>query len=168
MLGLFNKKEGMEKAEQPIAEGISQRSASAEIPLGKAAEIAVGMDPRLIYRERTSKKERQRTGQKEKIYFRHPCVPECADCLNQFKPKPYEGKEYCETYLEPADHFRAPVDGRPETGKVCPFSKLAKPKDDGKDSNFKLNPLKASKRGVSQVSAATGSRETGKKPEKKS
>jgi hypothetical protein len=95
-----------------------------------------GIDPRLIVK----------IG-KETI-MRNPCVGECAGCPKQFKPTPYEGKTYCEVYLWPAAKW---------TGKTCPF--LYKPKPES-ESGRKVNPLKASKRGVSQqVAPAAGSKE---------
>lgn len=84
-----------------------------------------GMDPRLI----------MKIG-KETV-MKNPCVGECAGCPKQFKPAPYEGKTYCEVYPWPAAKWN---------GKTCPF--MYKPKPEAENER-KVNPLKASKRGIS-------------------
>ncbi|MDP1629497.1 MAG: PxxKW family cysteine-rich protein [bacterium] len=81
--------------------------------------------------------------------MKNPCVGECAGCPKQFKPTPYEGKTYCEAYPWPAVKW---------SGKICPF--MYKPVA---EKEQKLNPVKASRRRVSQVSVATGSKESRKK-----
>ncbi len=100
------------------------------------------MDPRLTYK----------IGKNE--FMKSPCVGECAGCEKQFKPVPYEGQTFCLTYSEPAAKW---------TRKTCPFMYVLKPEKDQK-----INPIKASKRGVkfsvvASVAAATGSKESKKK-----
>jgi len=88
-------------------------------------------------------------------FVKSPCVGECAGCSKQFKPVPPEdGKTFCLTYLEPAARW---------TGKTCSFMYAPKP-----EKEQKMNPIKASKRGikspiVATVAAATGSKESAKK-----
>lgn len=121
------------------------------------------IDPRLIVR----------TGKRGKtVSIKSPCVPECAGCDKQFKPTPYEGKKYCETntdpknvdpiyckmYTDPGAMWKGlNINGKPKTCLV-----QVKPKAE-KEEKKPLNPLKASKRHVSQISVATGSKESGKK-----
>lgn len=83
----------------------------------------------------------------KEVILRNPCVGECAGCPKQFKPVPYEGKTYCEVYLQPAAKW---------TGKTCPF--IYKPRPEI-ESGRKINPLKASKRKVSRVAINAGSKE---------
>lgn len=106
------------------------------------------MDPRMIYK----------IGKQE--LMKSPCVGECGGCSKQFKPTPYEGKTFCLAYPMPSVKWTGfNIEGKPKT---CPFMK--KPEKEGE---VKINPLKASKRGIKQASqvvvAATGSKESGKK-----
>ncbi len=108
------------------------------------------MDPRLVVK----------LGKRGKMMaVKSPCVDKCAGCPKQFTPVPPEdGKTFCRVYLEPAAKW---------TGKICPFMYKPEPEEEQK----KLNPLKASRRGVkqtSQVAIATGSKELPKKNKKKS
>ncbi len=102
------------------------------------------MDPRLTYK----------IGRQE--FVKSPCVKEkCVGCPKQFEPVPFEGELYCKTYISPEAKW--------SNGKTCPFMYVLKP-----EKEQKMNPIKASKRGVkfsvvASVSAATGSKESGKK-----
>ncbi len=90
-------------------------------------------------------------------FVKSPCVGECAiaECPKRFTPVPSEdGKTFCLTYVKPAAMW---------AGKTCPV--VYKPEV---EKQQKMNPLKASKRGIKSsvvavVSAATGSKESGKK-----
>ena len=101
------------------------------------------MDPRLTYK----------IGKQE--FVKSPCVGECAGCSKQFKPITSEdGKIFCLAYPEPAAKW---------TGKTCPFMYAPKP-----EKEQKINPIKASKRGikfsvVAAVASATGSKESQRK-----
>ena len=124
-------------------------SVPVEVPVRAVANI----DPRLFVK----------TGKRGKtVFMKSPCVGECAGCDKQFKPVPYEGQTYCLKYSVP----KAMWTGLNSNGLLKTCLVQSKPKPDEKDPNFKLNPLKASKRGVSQssVPSATGSKEAkGKK-----
>lgn len=102
------------------------------------------MDPKLMYK----------IGKQE--FVKSPCVEECAGCPKQFTPNPPEdGKKFCLVYVEPAAKW---------TGKICPFMYVPK-----LEKEQKINPIKASRRGIRQISpvatvaASTGSKESGKK-----
>ncbi len=111
------------------------------------------MDERLTYK----------IGKNEFVKF--PCVGECAiaECPKQFTPVPPEdGKTFCLAYPKPADKWIGlnPMTGKP---KKCPV--VYKPEF---EEAHKLNPVKASRRGIKSlvsvaVAAATGSKESGKK-----
>ncbi len=117
---------------------------SAEVPVVSIevpARAVENIDPRLIVK----------TGKRGKtVFMKSPCVPECAGCSKQFKPVlPEDGKIFCLAYPEPMAKW---------TGKTCPF--LYAPKS---EKEQRINPIKASRRGVSQVAKATGSKEAQRK-----
>lgn len=129
------------------------------VPVEVPAKTVKGsaIDPRLVVK----------TGKRGKtVFMKTPCVVECAGCPKQFTPNPPEdGKTFCSQYPNPAALWTGlNQKGEPKT---CPGK--WEPKK-GTEEKFKVNPLKASKRGAgasktptAEVAVATNSKEARKR-----
>jgi hypothetical protein len=136
--------------------GFSKKE-SKEVPIVEVPKKVVeNVDPRLIVK----------TGKRGKtVFMKSPCVPECAGCDKRFTPiPPDEGKEYCKEYPFPEKMWA----GLNAKGKSKTCLALYEPKPEKEKDDKRLNPLKASKRKMSQSRVAVVTQEaTPKKKNKK-